>query len=290
MHRILVLIGAALVAALLTLSAGCGSDAPADDKADGPPQRIVSLSATATESLFAIGAGRQVVAVDEFSDYPPEAPRTKLSGATPNAEAIARLRPDLVVLSADANDAAGALKRLDISVLVQPPAASLDDAYEQIEQLGQATGHASEAARVTREMRRRLAQLADSVPRGGEPISVYHEIGPDGYSAGSGTYVGAVYRLFGLRNIADAAGGGSDYPQLSPEHIVRADPDLIVLADTTCCEQSARTVAKRPGWEHIEAVDDGRVVEVDDAVAARWGPRLLTFAGKVARAARDARR
>jgi iron complex transport system substrate-binding protein len=248
------------------------------------PHRIVSLSSTATEDLFAIGAGRQVVAVDQFSDYPKRAPRTKLSAVTPNVEAIATYRPDLVVLAFDAGNAVRALGKLHVPVLLEPAPKNLPGAYAQIRQLGVATGHRSGAAALVAKLRKRIASLLASVPkRTGR--SVYHEISPDHYSATSSTFIGSIYRLFGLQNIADRAGGS--YPQLSDEYIVAANPDLIVLADTTCCGQSAKTVAARPGWGSIEAVKRGAIVPVDDSIAARWGPRITTFVAAIARALRS---
>jgi iron complex transport system substrate-binding protein len=249
------------------------------------PERIVSLSPTSTESLFAIGAGRQVVAVDDQSDYPVSAPKTKLSGYTPNAEAIAGYRPDLVVLSGNENDIVGALGKLGVPVLLQPAAADFEDAYEQIEELGQATGHRAEAKRLVVGMKRQIVELVRSAPVTSRRLTVYHELDPDGYSATSKTFIGRVYRLFHLRNIADKADStGSGYPQLSAEYIVDADPDLIVLADTRCCGQSADTLAARPGWDHIAAVERGAVVEVDDSVASRWGPRIVAFVRAVSEA------
>jgi iron complex transport system substrate-binding protein len=249
------------------------------------PERIISLSPTSTESLFAIGAGPQVVAVDDQSDYPPRAPRTKLSGYTPNAEAIAGYRPDLVVLSGDENNVVAALGKLGIPVLLQPAADDLDASYRQIEELGRATGHRRDAARVVAGMKRRIAALVQSAHVPGRTLSVYHELSPDGYSATSKTFIGRVYGLFGLRNIADKADStGSGYPQLSAEYIVSANPDLIVLADTKCCEQTAASVEKRPGWGQIQAVRSGAVVEVDDSIASRWGPRIVDFVRAVTRA------
>lgn len=249
------------------------------------PGRIVSLSPTATESLFAIGADDQVVAVDDQSDYPTEAPRTELSGYTPNVEAIAGYRPDLVVLSADSNKVVRALEQLGIPVLLQPPARTLADAYGQIKRLGRATGQRAAASALVARMNDRIAALVDSAPRPDEPLSVYHEISPDYYSASSKTFIGSVYRLFGLRNIADEADKtGSGFPQLSAEYIVAASPDVIVLADTRCCDQNKTTVAKRPGWDEIAAVRDEAIVEVDDSLAARWGPRVVSFVRAIARA------
>jgi iron complex transport system substrate-binding protein len=249
------------------------------------PHRIVSLSPTATESLFAIGAGKQVVAVDDQSDYPKRAPRTSLSGYTPNVEAIAGYRPDLVVLSLDANDVVAGLRKLGIRVLLQPAARTFADAYKQIQQLGSVTGHIRGAAAVIAHMKRSIAKAISSTPRRG--LRVYHELDPTYYSATSKTFIGGIYKLFGLRNIADAAdSSGSGYPQLSGEYIVSANPSLIVLADGRCCGQSAATVAARPGWGGIAAVRTHSVIAIDDSVASRWGPRVVTFVQAVAKVLR----
>jgi ABC-type Fe3+-hydroxamate transport system substrate-binding protein len=242
------------------------------------PVRIVSLSPTATEDLFAIGAGKQVVAVDDQSNYPARAPRTKLSGYTPNPEAVAGYKPDLVVASFDANGLLRALKRLRVPVLLEPSAANLAGAYAQLRQLGLATGHRRGAAALVMRMRARIAKSVRSVPKPAKPLSAYHELSPDYYSATSKTFIGQAYRLFGLRNIADAANKtGSRYPQLSGEYIVAQSPDLIVLADTKCCHQTPASVAARPGWGQISAVKHGGVVGVSDDIASRWGPRIVNF-------------
>ena len=190
------------------------------------PLRVISLSPTATESLFAIGAGPQVVAVDNQSDYPKSVPKTSLSGYTPNVEAIAGYRPDLVVAAYDPKGLSAALRKLGIPVVVQGAASTFKGAYQQIRQLGLVTGHVSDAAR----------NIADS---------------------------------------ADTAGTG--YPQLSAEYVVSQSPDLIVLADSVCCGQTAATVAARPGWDRIKAVRSGSIVRIDDSIASRWGPRLVNF-------------
>jgi iron complex transport system substrate-binding protein len=249
------------------------------------PRRIVSLSPTATEDLFAIGAGRQVVAVDEFSDFPKQTPRTKLSPYTPNVEAIAGYRPDLVVVTGDANDVVRALGKLHVPVLLDPAAANLAGAYAQIRQLGAATGHRKAAGALVTKIRKRVASLVASVPK--KNLSVYHELSPSRYSATSSTFIGSIYRLFKLKNIADGAASGSTYPQLSDEYIIGANPDLIVLADTTCCGQNAGTLKARPGWTSITAVQRGAIVPVDDSIAARWGPRITTFVATIARALRS---
>jgi cobalamin transport system substrate-binding protein len=287
----------AVAAALVLAVSGAGASPRADGfpvtvtAANGKvtiakrPVRIVSLSPTATETLFAIGAGRQVVAVDNQSDYPPRAPRTRLSGFTPNAEAIAEYRPDLVVVQFDANRIVAALRRLRIPVIVQPPARTLAGAYAQIRQLGVVNGHGLRARSLVARMRTRVAQLAAASRPRAAGRAVYHEVSPDYYSATSRTFIGSIYRLFGVTNIADAADRtGSGFPQLSAEYILAANPDLIVLADIRCCGQTKATVAARPGWSRIRAVATGTIVLIDDSIASRWGPRVVNFVRALARA------
>ena len=250
---------------------------------DEEPDAIVSLSATATESLFAIGAGEQVIAVDDQSNHPAGAPVTDLSGFEPNVEAIAGYEPDLVIAAYDPGGLVDGLEKLDIPVLLQDAAPDLDAAYEQIETLGEVTGNVEGAETIVGSMRIEIEELAGSVP-GAEGATVYHELGPDFFTATSETFVGSVYELFGLVNIADAAAGADagGYPQLTGEYIVSESPDLIVLADTKCCDESADTVSRRPGWDQIEAVQNGDIVEADDDIASRWGPRTVVFVEQIA--------
>jgi iron complex transport system substrate-binding protein len=249
------------------------------------PRRIVSLSPSATESLFAIGAGRQVVAVDEQSDYPKSAPKTTLSGYTPNVEAIAAYRPDLVVASFDPKGLSTALRKLSIPVVIQGAPSTFRGAYQQIRQLGLVTGDLPGATRVVTRMKTRIAAIIRASRAKAQGLSVYHELTPDLYSASSKSFVGKVYEAFGLRNVADAAdSSGTGFPQLSAEYVVSESPDLIVLADTVCCGQTAATVAARPGWNHVAAVRTGSIVRMDDSIASRWGPRLVNFFRAVASA------
>jgi iron complex transport system substrate-binding protein len=268
---------AALLAAFVSPSASPAAKAPA--------QRIVSLSPTATETLFAIGAGSQVVAADADSNYPKQAPRTKLSGLTPNVEAIAAYRPDLVVISYDPGGLQTALSRLHIRVLLQNAAPNLQGAYAQMLQLGHATGHDGQAKTLVASMKRRIAGLVAGARGRGKGLTVYQELDPTLYSVTSKTFFGQVYSMFGLKNIADAADKtGSGYPQLSSEYVVSSNPDLIVLADTACCKQSVATLRDRPGWNQIRAVRRGLVVRIDDSIASRWGPRTVDFVRAVASA------
>jgi iron complex transport system substrate-binding protein len=252
--------------------------------AEDAPDHIVSLSPTATEMLFAIDAGDQVVAVDDQSNYPEDAPRTDLSGFEPNVEAIVGKDPDLVVLSEDTNDVVAGLEAADIETLVLPAATTLDDSYHQIEQLGDATGHADEADDVVQGMKDDIKEITDSLPQQeGPKPTYYHELDQTFFTATSSTFIGQIYALAGLDNIADAADSdGSGYPQLSAEYVVDKNPDLIFLADTKCCAQTEATVAARPGWGQLDAVTHDHVVELDDDIASRWGPRVVDLYRTVA--------
>ncbi|MET8120589.1 ABC transporter substrate-binding protein [Micromonospora sp. NPDC005189] len=245
---------------------------------DKRPEKIVSLAPTATEMLFAIGAGPQVSAVDDQSNYPADAPKTDLSGFQPNAEAIAGKNPDLVVLSDDRNNIVDQLGKLKIAVYQTPAATTLDDSYRQITELGMLTGHADQATDVATRMKADIAKLVKDVPQRAEKLTYYHELGPELYSATSKTFIGSLYSQAGLTNIADPAdadGKNAGYPQLSQEFIVKADPDFVFLADSRCCQQNADSVKARSGWAGLTAVKNNQVVALDDDIASRWGPRVV---------------
>ena len=256
---------------------------------DEQPTRIVSLSPTATEMLFAIGAGDQVEAVDLDSNYPADAPTTDLNGFEPNIEAIAGYEPDLVIASNETGNLEKSFKALDIPFLLEPAVATVDDTYDQLEELGEATGHPQEALSVVDSMRADIAEIQESLPELDKPLTYFHELDDTYFTATSKTFIGEVYGILGLENIADEAqGAGSGYPQLSVEYILKADPDLIFLADTKCCNQSAESVANRPGWNQLTAVQNGGVIPLDDDIASRWGPRVVDYLRTVAAAVAEA--
>jgi iron complex transport system substrate-binding protein len=248
------------------------------------PEAIVSLSSTATEMLFAIGAGDQLVAVDDQSNFPVEAPVTELSGFTPNIEAILAHQPDLVVIGYEPGDLVASLEAAGVPVVFHNAALTLEDTYRQIQSLGVATGHESESLGLNESIESELAAIADGTSDVPDGTTYYHELDNTFYTATSSTFFGQIYGMFGLENIADPADGDGSafgYPQLSSEYIVSADPDLIFLADVLYGE-SAETVAARPGWDVLTAVREGNVVELDSDIASRWGPRIVDFAQGVA--------
>ena len=242
------------------------------------PTAIVSLSPTATEMLYAVGAGSQVIGVDADSNYPHGLPTTRFDALQLNIEAVAKAKPDLVVsafLSADQLKQFAALK---IPVLLQTAPQNISGTYQQITQLGEATGHADEATVLVTQMKEHIAKIVATAPHITPPGRYYYELDQTFYSVTSDTFVGSLFGLLGLRSIADTAKGAAaagGYPQLSAEFIVKSNPDYIVLSDTKCCRQSAATVAARPGWSTLSAVKSGRIIVLDDDIASRWGPRVV---------------
>lgn len=235
------------------------------------PERIVSLSASATEILFAIGAGKQVVAADQFSNYPAEAPKTDLSGFEPNLEAITGYNPDLVVVASDINDIVAGLGKANIPVVVDPAPTSWDGGFDGMAALGLATGHVDETAAVVATMRKELTEAFAKAPK--EAIRVYHELDDKLYAASSYSFIGSIYKEMGAVNIADAADPKkTGYPQLTEEAIIEADPQLIVISNLL--SYTAEDVKKRPGWQNVSAVKNGNIAVVDADIASRWGPRL----------------
>lgn len=243
---------------------------------ESEPNRIVSMSATATEMLFAIGAGDKVVAVDNFSNYPAETTSLeKVDAYQPNVEAISALEPDLVIISYDPGNLVEQLNALSIPVFAAYAVSNLDAAYEQLEQLGALTGRLAEAVQLAGTMQAEIEALSTAVSKVEPPLTYFYELDPTLYTITSNTFIGGVMSSLGLVSVADGVEAGNDYPQLSAEVLVEKNPSIIFLADTKCCAQSLQTVSERDGWADLAAVRAGNVVELDDDIASRWGPRLV---------------
>ncbi|HET6214991.1 MAG TPA: ABC transporter substrate-binding protein [Micromonosporaceae bacterium] len=252
---------------------------------DKRPEKIVSLSPTGTEMLFAIGAGKQVVAVDDQSNVPADAPKTTLSGFKPNAEAVAKYNPDLVVVSDDINKIVDSLKALKIPVFLAPAAATLDDSYTQFDALGRLTGHTAQAADVAKRMKDDIAKLLKDLPQRSKKLRFYYELDTTLFTVTSKSFIGYVIGLAGLENIADAGNTkGEAYLPLVAETIINANPDVVFLADAKCCKQTADTLKARPGWAGITAVKTGQIFSIDDDTASRWGPSLVELVREVVNA------
>lgn len=296
---------AALCLAVGVLAASCGDDdsgpptSTPSDTAGFPtvvrgaeipamPHRIVSLSATHTEILYEIGAGPNIVATDLFSDYPAAAMSTeKVDAFNLSVEAVAALDPDLVVLAFDPGDAVTGLTALGVPVVLfaAPGPASLDEVYAEWRDLGTASGHAEEADALVARVSGEIEDIVARVPQNVRASTFFVELDSTLFTAGSGTLLDSIFGMLGMENIADP--GAGPFVQLSPEFVVEADPDFIFLADTVCCGESAETVSQRPGWSGMGAVAGGAIVELDDSVASRWGPRLVELVSTIAAEVHD---
>ena len=224
------------------------------------PSCVVSLSPTATETLFAIGAGHQVQAVDNDSNFPTSGlPTKRINSLNPSVEAVLGIckatkvhpstKPDLVIISFDANTIKEKLTAVGVKVVEQDAPKNVAGALSQIRQLGSLTGHAAKANALAASMQRTIAADIASVPKhAGKTLSAYYELDTTYYSLTSSTFVGSLLKSLGVVNIADAKNTSADagYPQLSAEYIIGANPKMIFLADTVCCKASASSVAKRP--------------------------------------------
>ena len=236
------------------------------------PERIVSLSPAATEILFAIGAGDQVIAADEYSTYPANAPTTELSGWSPNIEAITAYEPDLVVVSYDPDDLIASLNTLGIPVIPSDAPTDIESGYAGMALLGSATGHADEAAELIATMRTEIdAALADAPSD--VSLRIYHELDDTFYTVSSASLIGSIYASMGATNIADAADpDGSGYPQMTEEAIIAANPQVIIVPSDM--PYGPQEVAARPGWAQVDAVRNDALILVDSDISSRWGPRL----------------
>ncbi|MBI4337221.1 MAG: ABC transporter substrate-binding protein [Chloroflexi bacterium] len=250
-----------------------------------PPQRIVSFSPAHTETLFAIGAGSLVVGTDRFSDYPAEANKLPKVGDafSLDQEKLAALKPDLVYL--DFSSYIPQVERLGVPVLYLKPPTDLEGVFEQVLLLGKLTGHLPEARTLAQHMRERVELIMRQVAPINQGPRVFYELDPTLYTAGPDSFIGDLLKRLRANNIAK--GATTPYPQLSPEAVVQADPQVILLADSSQFGSGAETpesVKARPGWGSISAVRQGRVYSINPDLTSRPGPRIVDGLEALARA------
>jgi iron complex transport system substrate-binding protein len=245
----------------------------------GPAQRVVSLAPANTETLFAIGAGAQVVGRDETSDTPAEALSLPTIGGYSgfNLEAIVALHPDLVLAGGiNTPELVASLEKLGLTVYLLPNPATLEEMYTNLETVARLTGHESETATLVESLKRRVAVVDEKIKPLSAAPTVYYELDATDptkpYTAGPGSFVDLLISRAGGLNIG--AGLQGQWAQISLEQLVVANPAIIILGDAAYGETPEK-VAQRPGWGTLTAIQTGQVFPFDDNLVSRPGPRLV---------------
>ena len=234
--------------------------------------KIISLSTTHTEIIQSLGAENTLVGVDAFSevDFPVEI----IDAYTVTAEELVPLNPDIVIIAFDFNGIVEGLKAQEINYVLLPPAKNLDDVYAQISTIGDIVNKKNEASSTIRDMKLEINRIINNSNY--QDVNVYHEIGYSYgiYSVNSESLIGEIYNLLGVTNIANSEEDpyGSGYPALSEEMVIESDPNFIVVGHS---DYLNKDLSIRDGWSDISAVQNSRVVFLDDTLASNWGTTTL---------------
>ena len=234
--------------------------------------KIISLSTTHTEIIQSLGAENKLVGVDAFSevDFPVEI----IDAYTVTAEELVPLNPDIVIIAFDFNGIVEGLKAQEINYVLLPPAKNLDDVYAQISTIGDIVNKKNEASSTIRDMKLEINRIINNSNY--QDVNVYHEIGYSYgiYSVNSESLIGEIYNLLGVTNIANSEEDpyGSGYPALTEEMVIESDPDFIVVGHS---DYLNKDLSIRDGWGDISAVQNSRVVFLDDTLASNWGTTTL---------------
>ena len=234
--------------------------------------KIISLSTTHTEIIQSLEAENTLVGVDVFSevDFPVEI----IDAYTVTAEELVPLNPDIVIIAFDFNGIVEGLKAQEINYVLLPPAKNLDDVYAQISTIGDIVNKKNEASSTIRDMKLEINRIINNSNY--QDVNVYHEIGYSYgiYSVNSESLIGEIYNLLGVTNIANSEEDpyGSGYPALSEEMVIESDPDFIVVGHS---DYLNKDLSIRDGWGDISAVQNSRVVFLDDTLASNWGTTTL---------------
>ena len=248
--------------------------------------RIVSLSPAITEILFELGLGRQIVGAAEYSDYPPEAKQIPRVGAygEPNIELILRVRPGLVISQRISPEKMKLLqnKISPVCLVLLLKIDTLAEIVESVQKIAQATGTLERGQELVSGWQKKLKELDERFGHLAEAdrVRVYVEVGSNPLrTCGPGTYLSEIIRLAGGKNLGDAT--GSLWPVISSETVVVWNPQVILVSGMTRPEDFKKEISSRLGWENIQAVKTGRIIELGDAYK-RQGPRLFDQAEKLA--------
>lgn len=246
-----------------------------------PPQRIISLLPSLTESICAMGGCARLVGVDRYSTWPASVQALPHLGGLDdaNVEGIVALRPDVVLLAKSAR-VTPRLEQLGLKVLALEPR-SHADVQRVLSKIGMVlqVPEAQGAARIWRQIDAEVSAAAQSLPARVRNTRVYYEVNRAPYAASESSFIGETLSRLGARNVVPASLG--PFPKLNPEYVVRANPDLIMIGD-----RNFEGLAQRPGWERIRAVREDRICRFSPAesdVMVRPGPRMGEAARLMAR-------
>ena len=240
------------------------------------------MSPTHTETLFALGLGEFVVAVDSRSDFPEAALDVRgddLRADSSNLGPLLALDPDVVIIGEDPTGLAQRLDAAGIASYSGPQASSLSEVYEQILGIASIVGRPELGEDLVGSMQASIAATVASLP-GISERTYFHEIDPSYITITPGTFLDSVYAEMGLVSIVPPDPSG--FTQASSDQVLAADPDVLILADAECCGVTTDVVSGRPGWSSLSAVSNGAVVELADYMAFRWGPRVVDLVDAVA--------
>ncbi len=255
-----------------------------------PAQRIISLAPSNTEILYAVGAGAQVVARDDFSNYPAEAAALPTVGGSMiqyNLEEITKLQPDLLLVSPlTSPEQIKALQEITPNVYVLENPKTLDELYANLVMVGALTGHAPEAEVLATNLEARARAVLDKVAGVSEKPKVFYELDATDpakpWTAGPGTFIDLLIGLAGGENVGSAL--GSEWAQISQEELIVQDPAIILLGDALYGGITPESVASRPGWDAIQAVKNQKVFTFNDDLVSRPGPRMIDGLEELAKA------
>lgn len=247
----------------------------------GSAQKIISLAPSNTEILFAVGAGKQLVGREDFSDYPAEVQSIPSVGGMGkyNFEQMVALKPDLVLLAQiNSPEMVKQLEDLGLTVYYLSNPKTLEDMYTNLQVVASLTGHEKEAVTLVDSLKKRVAAVDEAVkPALTRPV-VFYELDATNpatpFTAGPGTFVDLLIERAGGVNMVSKAGITDEYPQISSEQLVNSDPDVIILGDSMW-GVTVESVGQRPGWQNLKAVTGSAVFPFDDNTVSRPGPRLV---------------
>jgi iron complex transport system substrate-binding protein len=248
---------------------------------DAPAQRVISLAPSNTEILFAVGAGAQIVAREDFANYPEEAtqlPSVGGSSGSYNLEEIAKLQPDLILASPlTAPEVVKSLQEITPNVYVLANPKDLDGMYANLITVGTLTGHSSDAETLVKDLKVRASAVLEKVKGATEKPKVFYELDATDpakpWTSGPGTFMDMLIALAGGQNVGASLTG--EWAQISQEELIVQNPDVILLGDALYGGVTPEAVAARPGWEEIAAVTNNRVQTFNDDLVSRPGPRMV---------------